>query len=85
MWRYKINFANPYRVQVEPAPNRGANVEIAAIIHRVEDVTEIVRRHSEGEASVQVLGDQRMCREDCGKAKRGLARELAGGGRSGQS
>jgi hypothetical protein len=39
-------------------PVLGANGEIGAIIHRVEDVTEIVLRRSAGEASDQILRDQ---------------------------
>ena len=40
------------------SPVLGANGDIAAIIHRVEDVTGIVRRRSAGEASDQILRDQ---------------------------
>jgi hypothetical protein len=39
-------------------PVLGTNGEIAAIIHRVEDVTEIVHRRTAGEASDQILRDQ---------------------------
>jgi PAS domain S-box-containing protein len=39
-------------------PVRGTNREVAGIIHRVEDVTEIVRLRSESEAQDQIARDQ---------------------------
>lgn len=49
-------------------PVRGTNREVAAIIHRVEDVTEIVRLRSESEAQDQIARDQQALIDGCAKA-----------------